>query len=126
MTFFLGGQINIDEGLSILPALYANTQNHSFQTIVGANFRYEYYNLEENAFRIGLWARVANTIEGYEISDLIVSSILEFNRIEIGLSYDISISNIYKINDHKGAFELSLMYTWGKNPKHTPINCPKF
>lgn len=125
-SMILGGEINIAKGLSLLPASYTNIQGANFQSLIGANFRYEYDNLEENAFRIGLWSRISNSIENITFSDLIISSIVEFNRIEIGFSYDITMSNLNLINDRKGAFEISLIYTWGENPKYNPINCPKF
>jgi len=122
----IGGEIFLDKGLSVLPSIFISSQGSYIQGIIGSSIRYEYYNLEENAFRFGLWTRATNSLVNTPFTDIIVSSIVEFNKLEIGFSYDISISNLHRINNYKGALEISIIYIWGNNPKRVPILCPRF
>ncbi len=122
----VGGEFETGNGISLLPSLFFNMQGQIIQSIIGSNIRYEYFRDDKNAFRIGLWARLTNSLSGIEIPDLIFSSIIEINDLEIGLSYDITISNLNYINGYKGAFELSLIYVWGKSPDRNSLTCPRF
>ncbi len=122
----LGGEFGLGNGISLLPSLFFNMQGQIIQSVIGSHIRYEYFRGDENAVRLGLWMRLTNSVSGIEIPGLIFSSIIEFNNIEIGLSYDVTLSNLNYIDGYKGAFELSLIYIWGKNPRRTPILCPRF
>jgi len=122
----IGGEFSLVDNLSVLPAIYFNAEGQVMQGVLGTNFRYEYYEKDKNAFRIGIWTRVTNTISGFSIPDIIFSTILEFNDIELGLSYDVTVSNLSAVNGYKGAFELSLIYIWGDNPEYHSLKCPRF
>lgn len=125
-TINIGGEIVLENGFSLLPAFNINMQDPFVQTVLGSFIRYEYYKSDRNAFRIGAWTRISNELEGMSFTDIIFSTILEFNKFELGLSYDVSISEMNRINDYKGAFEISLIYIWGDIPVYQSVNCPRF
>lgn len=125
-SIIIGGEILLDNGFSLLPTTFINLQGPFVQTMIGSNIRYEYHDSDNNAFRIGAWTRVSNEIDGISFTDIVFSTILEFNKLELGLSYDVSISDLNEINDYKGAFEISLVYIWGEIPVFHKVNCPRF
>ena len=125
-SLIIGGEIGLDNGFSLLPATNINMQGPFIQTMLGSFVRYEYHKSDRNAFRIGVWTRIANELEGISFTDIVFSTILEFNKLELGLSYDVSISELNKINDFKGAFEISIVYVWGDTPTYQSVNCPRF
>ena len=124
-TGIIGGEISINRNISILPSAMFNLQGSHNLLILGSSTRYRYFN-ESNAFRIGAWIKLVNSLQGIILSEISFSTGFEYNRIEIGTSYDITVSKLIDITGYRGAFELSLIYKWGSNPKNTPINCPRF
>ncbi len=122
----LGGDLNLNKGFALLPALFFNLQGAHKHFLLGSHLRYEYYERDNNAFRIGSWFRLVNSVSGFEVSGIVISSVIEFNHLNIGLSYDFSTSSISKIQYYNNGFELSVIYKWGKNPIKHIISCPKF
>ena len=125
-SVLLGGEIQSTKEISILPAVNMNFQNPLYQIIGGANIRYEYEKSDNNAFRLGLWTRLSNSVDKLTLSDFVISTILEFNRIELGLSFDVNISELSVVTGSNSSFELSLLYTWGNVQENFPDNCPRF
>ncbi len=120
-----GGEIPFTSELSLLPAAQVMQQLGSFETTLGANFRYSNHDWYEVAIRAGLWTRMTNTVGGKHFDALIVAAILEMERWNLGLSYDITTSSLTEANNARGAFEVSLIYF---HPAYTreKVNCPKF
>ncbi len=122
----LGGDFNLDKGFALLPALFFNLQGSHNHFLLGSHLRYEYYERDNNAFRIGGWVRLTDSIDGFEVSGIVISSVIELNSLNIGLSYDFSTSSISKIEYYNNSFELSVIYKWGKIPISQVISCPRF
>ncbi len=120
-----GGEIPFTTELSILPAVQVMGQGPSFESTFGANFRYSNHDWYELAIRAGLWARMANTISGQNVDAMIVTAILEMERWNLGISYDITTSSLKEANNSRGAVELSLIYTHPAKSR-IKVNCPKF
>ena len=120
-----GGELAINRELSILPAVLVMIQGPSLQTNVGANFRYSNHDWREVAIRVGAWGRVAKTTTSSHFDALIFSTILEMERWNVGLSYDINTSNLRDASQSRGAFEVSLIYVHPAKEKFK-VNCPKF
>lgn len=120
-----GGEIPFTTELSLLPAVQVMGQGPSFESTFGANIRFSNHDWYELAIRAGLWARMTNTVEGKNVDALIVAFILEVEKWNLGLSYDITTSNLNEANDSRGAFELSLIYTHPAQSR-IKVNCPKF
>ena len=120
-----GGEIPFTTELSLLPAIQVMGQGPSFETTFGANFRYSNHDWYELAIRAGLWSRITNTVTGQNMDALIVAFILEVEKWNLGLSYDMTTSNLNVANNSRGAFELSLIYTHPAKSR-IKVNCPKF
>ncbi len=121
-----GGQLSVTREFSLLPAVAVMGQGASFQTIGGLNLRYSNRDWREVAIRAGIWGRVVNQDESKVGLDAVVfSAILEMERIQIGASYDVTVSNLASANNSRGAFELSVIYVQPEKARFKTI-CPKF
>lgn len=121
-----GGELPFNDNLSILPAIAVMGQQQAFSTTAGANFRYTNRDWREVAIRAGLWAHLANKLEsGVFLDALAFTAILEVERWQIGISYDVTTSVLSQANNARGAFELSLIYTHPER-RRSRVNCPNF
>ena len=122
-----GGEMPITTELSLLPAIIVMGQGSSFSTTLGANFRYTNHDWRELAIRIGLWPHIVRNVEGQgsSMDALIFTTVLEVDRWNLGLSYDINTSSLNLATNSRGAFEVSLIYTHQTNSRYK-VNCPKF
>lgn len=120
-----GGEIPLTDELSLLPAVMVMGQGPSFETTLGTNFRYTNHDWYEVAIRAGLWLRDTKTVSGQHIESFIVTAILEVERWNLGISYDITSSSLKTANNSRGAFELSLIYTHPAKSRYK-VHCPKF
>ena len=123
---FTGGELDISEGIYILPSIYFNVQGPHTLLLGGMNFRIQYHNHYDNAFRVGLWTKYGDGLSGFALNGLIVSTILETKGLEVGLSYDISTGRLANLDNRRGAFEISTIYIWGEKPKRHTVSCPRF
>lgn len=125
-TAHAGGEIPFTRELSLLPAVAVMGQNTHFSTTVGGNFRYTNREWKEVAIRAGAWAHLSNELEsGMAMDAVVATAILEMERWNFGISYDITTSLLASANNSRGAFELSFIYT---QPAHwrTSVKCPNF
>lgn len=121
-----GGQISLTREASLLPAIAVMGQGPSFLGIGGLNLRYSNRDWREVAIRAGLWGRIANQGEsGMGLDAMVVSAILEVERWQFGLSYDVTVSDLSTANNSRGAFELSMIYVHPGKERFKVI-CPKF
>lgn len=124
-----GGEIPFGNGLSILPAIALMSQGSHLSTTIGANLRYTNRDWNEVAIRAGLWPHIVRKVDGRDsklsTDAMTVALILEMNRLNVGLSYDITTSKFALANNARGAFELSLIYV---HPAYERVKtkCPKF
>jgi len=125
-TAHAGGEIPFTRELSLLPAVAVMGQNTYFSTTAGGNFRYTNREWKEVAIRAGVWAHLSNELEsGMAMDAIVATAILEMERWNFGISYDITTSLLASANNSRGAFELSFIYT---QPAHwrTSVKCPNF
>ena len=123
----VGAELPFTEQLSILPAFVVQTQGVSQQFMTGANLRYNARDWREVALRTGLWTRIANNKEKGKFADaIIITSILEMEKLNIGLSYDINISNLNVATNYRGAFEVSIQYVQPPARRKGKVVCPRF
>ncbi len=122
----MGGEMPFNDNLSLLPAVAVMGQQQSFSTTAGANFRYTNRDWRELAIRIGAWAHIANRLDsGVFLDAIAATAILEVERWQIGISYDVTTSVLSQANNARGAFELSLIYTHPEQ-RRVQVNCPNF
>ncbi len=120
-----GAEFPFTRELSLLPAIMVTGQGPSLQTNLGANIRYSNHDWREVAIRAGLWTRVTKTVDGSHFDALIVSTILEMERFNLGVSYDVNTSSLKDASQSRGAIEVSLIYIHPSKDKYK-VNCPKF
>lgn len=120
-----GAELPLNHNLSLLPAAMGVLQGPDFQTNVGANFRYSNHDWREVAIRAGAWGRVSRTVEGSHFDAIIFSAILEMERVNIGLSYDVNVSSLKTASQARGGFEVSVIYV-NPSKERFRVSCPKF
>ncbi len=123
----LGGEIPLNKELSALPSLAFMQQGVYMSTTLGTNFRYTSREWKEVALRAGAWVHISNNLENNLLSDaLIIGAVLETERINLGLSYDLTVSKLALANDSRGAFEISIQYIQPEKTRRPKVNCPNF
>ena len=122
----LGGELSMNNNLSLLPAAAVFLQGPSTDINVGANFRYSSTG-EDLAMRIGGWAHLSNKLENeIGLEAFTVTAMLEMTTWMLGLSYDINVSDLTPASNARGAFEASFTYIIAEQSRKTKVNCPKF
>lgn len=122
-----GGEFPFNDRLSLLPAVAFLSQGTAMSTTFGGNFRYSNRERKELAIRAGLWGHVANKLDqGLGMDALIFTTILEMERWNFGISYDVTTSILSVANNSRGAFELSLSYVHPAQSRKYRVNCPNF
>lgn len=122
-----GGQLPITDDISLLPAILFMSQGAATSASGGMNIRYSGRDWKEVAIRAGLWAHLSGQVDqGLGMDAITVSSILEFERLKIGVSYDITISSLNIANNSRGAFEFSVIYTQPSKARRVKTVCPGF
>lgn len=121
-----GGELPFNDNLSILPAIAIMTQNQSMSTTLGANFRYRNRDWREVAIRIGGWVHIVNQLDsGVGMDAFIIAAILETEKVNFGINYDITASSLSTANNARGAFELSVVFKQPEKSRYKAA-CPKF
>ena len=69
--------------------------------------------------------RLVNGVEKIGADALTVVSALEWDRWSLGMSYDVTVSNLSSINGGRGAFEISLTYIHPPS-RRLGMYCPTF
>ncbi|MEL6923643.1 MAG: PorP/SprF family type IX secretion system membrane protein, partial [Bacteroidota bacterium] len=122
----VGGELMMTRNLSFLPGVAYMKQGPSMEINAGGNFRFTNHDWREIAIRTGLWARVANRLDNSVLMDaLIVNAVLELERFNLGISYDVNTSSLIGASNSRGAFEVSFIYTTQERTR-SRVNCPKF
>lgn len=122
-----GGEVPFNDNLSFLPAVAFMSQGPSMSTTVGGNFRYRNRDWKELAIRAGLWGHITNRLDqSVGIDALIFTTILEMERWNLGISYDVTTSILAVANNSRGAFELSLIYVHPGGGRQYRVECPNF
>ncbi len=122
-----GGELPLGRksGFSLLPAAIVMSQGPAFSAMAGANVRYTQREWKEVALRIGAWSHLSNRLESTSMDAVTVSVILETERLQFGVSYDLTVSDLAVSNNSRGAFEMSVMYV-APAKYRSRVECPKF
>lgn len=123
----MGAELPFSDEMSILPSVIYQRQGPSQMTVGGANIRYNNRDWREVALRMGAWMRFANRLDkGQNVDALILTSVLETEKLNFGLSYDINVSKLKTASNFRGAFELSLIYIQPQERRRNSVTCPRF
>ena len=125
-SFNVGGEIGLNSETSLIPSLLYLRQGPSRQINMGTQVRFSKRSWGDVALRLGLFGRYANTFDGSHLDAIILTSTWEMGRFDLGLSYDVTTSNLQTFNSRKGAFEISLTYVNENFERKLKVTCPKF
>jgi type IX secretion system PorP/SprF family membrane protein len=121
-----GGLVPITKTFGIAPALWVSKQGPAFMTNFGSNIRYTNHDLNELGLRAGAFARVVNRLgKKTQIDAIAVVGMVEINRWQIGLSYDINVSTLSNASNSRGAFEITAQYIKPEPRRKSKVTCPK-
>ena len=99
--------IRLVDDVALQPAVYAEFQRQFWEVVFGTNV--EYFQMKNSytvAFSLGGGAF-------YRWNDaLILDFFFEWQRLRLGVSYDITLSSLLPANHGRGGLELSLNYTF--------------
>ena len=122
----MGGEIPFSSKLSLLPALAVIGQGPSLISLYGANIRLTNRDWKEVAIRAGAWGHLVKDQEGSMATPAVTfTAILEIERWNIGLSYDVAANKLASPTNGRGAFEVSLIYYAPPASRRDKVNCPK-
>ncbi|MBK9337623.1 MAG: PorP/SprF family type IX secretion system membrane protein [Lewinellaceae bacterium] len=125
-TAHTGGQLPVNENFSLMPGAQVMRQGPALQANFGMNIRYSNNDRNELAMRLGAWSRFGNRLDsGLQADAVSVVAMLELERWMLGVSYDITVSGLTRVNNSRGAVELSLTYFHPAERK-TRVVCPRF
>lgn len=125
---YLGGSFNLNENIVLYASGLFQSQAKASETLIGAasgfilNRGYDREYSRPTIFYLGAWYRYNDAIIPY------VS--LETKKIQIGVSYDVNVSNFMAATNGMGAWEISFIFNGcinkrDPNPKYN-LACPKF
>lgn len=127
ITIHGGGDIGMNRSMHLLPAFAVWLQGPSVEINIGTNIRFSNFESEDLAFRVGVFNRIANSVDGYRMDALIMSVGFEKEKWKLGLSYDLSLNDLGNYNKRRGAFEISFVYMnindygYSRSPILTPL-----
>lgn len=127
-TIHSGAEIGIHKSISFLPAAVLWLQGPSVQGNIGTSLRFFNFDTQDMAFRIGMYGRMAKSVNGYMVDALIGVVGFEQQKWKLGLSYDLTLNDLSLYNNNRGAFELSFFYINVDTQQHrsNKIICPSF
>lgn len=126
ITGHIGGEIPFNNRLSILPAVAVISQGPSLFSLYGANFRLTNRDWKELAIRAGAWGHLVKDVEGSLASPAVTfTAILEVERWNVGVSYDVNANQLAPPTNGRGALELSIIYFQNAGGRKYKVECPK-
>ncbi len=125
ISAYIGGEYPLSDRLSVMPSALAMFQGPSLEVTGGANIRYKWDDFGDFALRMGAWGRLVSKDRTIGTDALSVLVGMEYERVILGISYDINTSTLVPASNRRGAFEVSLYYTHPGKTKGD-VKCPKF
>ncbi|MEZ4961492.1 MAG: PorP/SprF family type IX secretion system membrane protein [Saprospiraceae bacterium] len=120
-----GGELPFSHEFSMLPAVAVMGQGPSLLSLFGTNIRYTNRDWRELAIRAGAWGHLSKDVEGsIYLPAVTFTAVLELNRLNIGISYDVNVNKLSAPTNNRGAYEISLIY-YQPASKRENVNCPK-
>jgi type IX secretion system PorP/SprF family membrane protein len=127
-TGYLGGSFNLNENTVLYASGLYQQQAKASEFVMGAaigfvlNPGYDADYSRASIFYLGGWWRYGDALAPYVG--------FEFNKVQLGISYDVNISSFTPATNGNGAYEISLIYNGciNKRERGPKINvaCPRF
>ena len=125
----IGAQMPVGNMTSIVPAFMVNIQGPYVEYFGGTNLKFYLQGMEwsSTAISFGIWQRVVGDVDAqYKAESTVIATRLDYQRISLGLSYDVNISTLAEVSKNNGGPELSLSYIADLPHRARRIPCPKF
>lgn len=125
----IGAQIPVGKMTSLVPAFMLLQQGPYTEYFGGTNLKFYLQGMQwsSTAISFGLWQRIVGDVDGgVKGESTAISARLDYEKISLGLSYDVNISSLREASSNAGGPELSLTYIAGLPQKPRKIPCPKF
>jgi type IX secretion system PorP/SprF family membrane protein len=103
-------EIPLAERFGILPSVLYQRQGEHKELLMGLFGKYYFTNIDQLTTALSLGAFV-RTKDAYA-----VMLNMEYQRFNVGLSYDVNYSKLTAATNNRGAFELSVVYIFKKTP----------
>jgi type IX secretion system PorP/SprF family membrane protein len=129
-----GVNFPIAKQFDLLPKFLLQFQGQNVETMFGSDIRYIFDSRDPsgNAFRFGALYRMVggltvNNENGLNSESIALLTGINFHGLDIGVAYDINISQFTNGTFSRGGFEVALTYVgaWDKNTS-TMTACPNF
>lgn len=109
-TLNMGSQILLNSDFGVLPSAVLHFQGPSFLFLMGSSFSYSLKYLNESGFRVGGYVRIANSLDNLDFEGMTVTAMYERQNMQIGFSYDFTLSLLRQAANSLGGFEFSINY----------------
>jgi len=115
----------LTDEFELLPSILIMKQGPNLQITPGTYLKYV---LNSNSsIYLGTWLRIGTDYDSSIFPDaLIVTTRLDYNKWQFGVSYDITVSDLNRGNNKKGGIELSAIYIGSAHRRHKTLHCPRF
>ena len=122
-----GGEFMLTDRVGLSPKIVAFFQGPSKEINGGTNLKFVLGNNKffYQAVQFGMWARIANKLEGTHMDALILTTRFDYDQFSLGFSYDVNTSLLRRATNGNGAFEFSLAYKIC-GPERRGVYCPNF
>lgn len=126
----VGAQFPLGSGsrLDLLPQVMFMMQGPHFETNVGTYVKIFFVQNKpnENAFYIGPYYRIVGGVNGTGSEALILAARLDYSTFTMGISYDLTFSDLTDATNTRGGFEISLQHVGTFKQKNKTKFCPRF
>jgi type IX secretion system PorP/SprF family membrane protein len=124
----IGGEVPLNDDLSLLPAVIYMQQGPATSTTLGTQLKYYGRNLSDLDMKLGLWLHAGQSpTSSFQLESIILSTVLEMPSLSLGLSYDFTGSPLTLVNEGRGALEINIAYKYlQERGRSYRVNCPSF
>jgi len=125
-------QIPLSNAVGLQPSAVFKQQNQATEFLIGSMVRIGSLGEPLN-FRIGSYYR--DNLSGYgsrdlteDVDALSINAGAKIKSFDIGVAYDLNLSDLQRATDYRGAFELALTYTYGfsEQPAKKTVPCYRY
>lgn len=125
----VGAQIPVGKMTSLVPAFMYMSQGPYTEYFGGTNLKFYLQGMQwsSTAISFGIWQRIVGDVEGgTKAESTAIMARLDYNKVSLGLSYDVNISALSEASNNNGGPEISITYIDNLPQKPRKIPCPKF
>lgn len=126
-SFNASSTISLNSKFNIIPLVLVQSQGTHFEFNFGSYFKYLMNKRKNTAFYFGVQYRMVAKVNNTLGSDALILGLrTEIKNFDIGFTYDITLSDLQKLNQFVGGPELSLSYSFLIKKNNNFMECPKF